>query len=85
MGSIPYGVIGIFYWHNPDRTIAFNRNEYQEYFLGGKRGRCIGPITSPPSCADCHEIWDPQPPGTLHSSGLYRDCFTFTFINLFLV
>jgi len=20
--------------------------------------------TSPPSCADCHEIWEPQPPGT---------------------
>ena len=19
----------------------------------------------PPSCADCHEIWEPQPPGTL--------------------
>jgi len=39
-GSIPDGVIGIHHWHNPsDRTVAlgvdsaFNRNEYQEYFL----------------------------------------------------
>jgi len=28
-------------------------------------GRCIGLITLPPSCADCLEIWEPQPPGTL--------------------
>jgi len=44
-----------------------NRNEYQEYFLGGEGGRCIR-LTLPPSCADCDEIWEPQPPGTL------RDC-----------
>ena len=30
-----------------------NRNEYQEYFLGGKGGRSIGLTTLPPSCADC--------------------------------
>jgi len=44
---------------------ASNRNEYQEYFLGGKGGRCVGLTTLPPSCADCVEIWEPQPPGTL--------------------
>jgi len=43
---------------------ASNRNEYQEYFLGGKGGRCVG-LTLPPSCADCLEIWEPQPLGTL--------------------
>jgi hypothetical protein len=32
-------------------------NEYQEYFLGGKGGRCVGLTTLPPSCADCLEIW----------------------------
>jgi hypothetical protein len=32
---------------------ASNRNEYQEYFLGGKVGRCVGLTTLPPSCADC--------------------------------
>ena len=54
-GSIPDGVIGIFHWHNP----------------GGKSGRCVGLTTLPPSCADCLEIWEPQPPGTLWAcSGL---------------
>jgi hypothetical protein len=31
----------------------------------GKGGRCAGLTTLSPSCADCHEIWEPQPPGTL--------------------
>ena len=44
---------------------ASNRNEYQEYFLRGKGGRDVGLTTLPPSCADCLEIWEPQPPGTL--------------------
>ena len=36
--------------------------------------------TSPSSCAECHEIWEPKPPGTLWATlGLLRDCFTFTF------
>jgi len=34
-------------------------------FWGGKGGRCVGLTTLPPSCADCLEIWKPQPPGTL--------------------
>jgi len=34
-----------------------HRNEYQEYFLVGKGGWCIGLTTLPPSCADCLEIW----------------------------
>jgi hypothetical protein len=47
-GSIPDGVTGIFHWHNrfglhygPGVDSASNRNEYQEYFLGGKGGRCL--------------------------------------------
>ena len=56
-----------------------NRNEYKEYFLGSKSGRCVGLTTLPPSCADCLEIWEPQPPGTLRACpGLYWDCFSFT-------
>jgi len=43
------------------------RNEYQEYFLGGKGGRCLGMTTLPPSCADCLEIWEPQPSGALRA------------------
>jgi len=44
---------------------ASDRNEYHEYFLVGKGGRCVGLTTLPPACADCLEIWEPQPPGTL--------------------
>ena len=50
----------------PGVDSASNRNEYQEYFLEGKGGRCVGLTTLPPSCADCLEIWGggPQPPRT---------------------
>jgi hypothetical protein len=59
------------------------KNEYQEYLLGGKGGRCVGLTTLPPSCADCLEIWEPQRLGTLRACpGLYRDCITFTFTSL---
>jgi hypothetical protein len=64
-GSIPDGVIGINHRFGPEVDLASNRNEYQEYFLGGKGGRCIGLTTLPPSCADCLQIWEPQPPGPL--------------------
>jgi hypothetical protein len=33
----------------------------------GKGGRCVRLTTLPPSCADCLEIWEPQPPGTLRA------------------
>jgi hypothetical protein len=46
-------------------THPLNRNGYQEYFLGGKGGRCVGLTTLPPLYADCLQIWEPQPPGTL--------------------
>jgi hypothetical protein len=36
-------------------------------FPGGKGGRCVGLTTLPPSCADCLEIWESQPPGTLRA------------------
>ena len=57
-------------------TRSTNRCEYQDYFLGGKGGRCVGLTTLPPSCADYLEIWEPQPSRTLRTCpGLYRDCF----------
>ena len=31
----------------------------------GKGGRCVGLTTLPPSCADYHEIWEPQPSGNI--------------------
>jgi len=51
----------------PGVDSASNRNEYQEYFVGGKCGRCVGLTTLPPSCADCLEIWEHQPYGTLRA------------------
>jgi hypothetical protein len=47
---------------------ASNRNEYQGYLLGGKGGQCMGLTTLPPSHADCLEIWELQPAGTLWAS-----------------
>jgi len=45
---------------------------------GGKGGWCLGLTTLPRSCADCLEIWEPQPPGTLGvCPGVYTVCFTF--------
>ena len=50
----------------PGVDLASNRNEYQEHFLGGKGGRCVGLPTLPPSCVGCPEIlgestsWKPQ-------------------------
>ena len=45
---------------------------------GGKGGRCMR-LTSPPSHAVYHEIWEPKPPGTLWATpGLLWDSFTFT-------
>jgi hypothetical protein len=81
-GSIPDGVIGNFHsfrpHYGPGIDSASNRNEYQEYFLGGKGGWCVGLTNLPPSCADCLEIWEPQPSGTLRACpDLYSDCFTF--------
>ena len=85
-GSIPDGVIGIFHWHKPSgRTMApgvdsaSNRNEYQECFQRSKGGRFVGLTIILHICADCHEIWEPIPPGTLWACpGPYRVCFAFT-------
>jgi hypothetical protein len=44
---------------------ASNKNEYQEYFLGGKGGRYVGMAILPPLCVDCIEIWWFHPPWTL--------------------
>ena len=57
-GSIPAGVSGFFIdiksfrsHYGPGVNTAFNRNEYQEHFLGGKSSRFVRLTTLPPSCA----------------------------------
>jgi len=73
-GSITDGVIRIFHWHNPSgRNIALGLaqplTEMSTTIIswGGKGGRCVGLTTLPLLCADCLEIWEPQPPGTLRA------------------
>jgi hypothetical protein len=60
------------YYHrlNPfGRTVALGLTQpLTEMSIRGKGGRGLGFITLPPSCADCLEIWEPQPAGTLQAS-----------------
>jgi hypothetical protein len=82
-GSIPGGVTGFFIDISPpDRSMALGSTQplvkmRTRNISGGKGGRCVRLTTSLPSRAECHEIWEPEPPGTLWAtSGLLRDCFT---------
>ena len=93
-GSIPGGVTGFFSDIFPsDRTMALGSTQAlvkmsTRNIPGGKGGRCVR-LTSPPSRAECHEIWAPKPPGTLWATpGLQWDSFTFflpksVFLQLF--
>jgi len=68
LGSIPNSVIGIF---PSNCTIALGLTHpliemsYKEYCLWDESSQCVGLTTLPLLCANCFEIWDPQPPGTL--------------------
>jgi hypothetical protein len=70
-GSIPDGDIGIFHWLNPsDRTMTLGSTEpvrkmSTRNISGCEGDRCLGLTTLPPSCVDCLEIWESQPPGAL--------------------
>jgi len=67
-------------YHGRGVDTAPSEKEYQEHFLRGKGGRCLRLTTSPRSRAECHEIWEPKPHGTLWATpGFLRDSFTFTF------
>ena len=71
--SIPDSVIGIFHRQNPSgRTMALGLTQplteiSTRNISWGKGGRCVELTILPPSCADCLEIWEPQPPGTLRA------------------
>jgi hypothetical protein len=71
-------ITGMFHGHNPSgRTVALGLNQpltevsTRNFFWvdrggGGKGGRCVG-MTLTPSCADCVEIREPKPAGTLRA------------------
>jgi hypothetical protein len=57
--------------------------------MGGKGGRCVRLTTLPPSCAECLQIWEPQPPGTLRACPgialplpllLYKQCNKYNWV-----
>ena len=63
-GSIPAGVSAFFIdiksfrsHYGPEVDSASNRNEYQDYFLGGKGGRCVR-LTTYHHPVPGHEIWE---------------------------
>ena len=68
--SIPSGVTGFFSDIFPfDRTFSLGSTQpvvkmSTRNIPWGKGGRCVR-LTSLPSCAESHEIWEPKPPGTL--------------------
>ena len=70
--------------YGPGINSASNRKEYQEYFLGGKGGRCLGLTTLPPSCADCLEIWEPQHPGAPRSCPSLLQELLYLYLYLYL-
>jgi hypothetical protein len=63
---------GIFHLHNPS-GLTMSLGSTQKWVpgifsgegRGCKGGRCIELTTLPPFCADCIEIWEPQPTGNL--------------------
>jgi len=48
--ALSYKAEGRGFWphYGPGFDSATNRNEYREYFLGDKGGRCLGLATLPP-------------------------------------
>jgi hypothetical protein len=56
------------------------------HFSWVKGNQCIGLTTLPPSCANCLEIWELQPPGILRACpDLYWDYFyIYIYIKMYI-
>jgi hypothetical protein len=73
-GLISDRVVRIFQWPNlSGRTMALRWTQpltemsTRNIYWGAKGGRCVGLTNLPPSCADCLEIWESQPPWTFRA------------------
>jgi hypothetical protein len=67
-------------YHRPGIDSAPSESEYHENFLGVKAAGAWDWQPHHLHVPNVMEIWEPKPPGTLlATSGLLRDCFTFTF------
>jgi len=63
-------------------VLGYQDHSTRKFYLGGKGGRCIGPTTLPPSCADCLKLWRPEPSGNVRACpGLSWDCFVLAFLQ----
>ena len=69
----PMASFEFFHWRNPSgRTMALwltqSLTEMSTRNISwSKGGRCVGLTTLPRSCAECLDIWEPKPPGTLRA------------------
>jgi len=83
--SIPDGVNGTFHFLNPSgRTTALWSNKPLTE-ISSRNISWRVKTALPSSCSKCLEIWHPQHHAKLRASlGLYRDCFTFTFIMIWM-
>ena len=86
-GSIPGRVTGFFSNISPsDHSMALGSAQTllkmsTTNIPGCKGGQCVRLTISPPSCAECHEIWERKPPGTLWATpGLLLDSFTLVLL-----
>jgi hypothetical protein len=57
--------VEFFIEYDPGVDSASNRNEYQEYFLVGKDGRCVGLTVLLPLYSHFTAICEPETPGAL--------------------
>jgi hypothetical protein len=64
---------------------APNRNRVPVIFYRGKGGQCVGLTTLPPSCADCIEIWELYPSGTLRACNKRVQELLYHYLSKFLI
>jgi hypothetical protein len=50
--------------------------------IEGNGGRCLGLTTLLPSCVNCAEIWEPQPPGSFRACHGIALILPFTLLKL---